>query len=371
MFRKSIATIIIATFFAGILTGCANDGKPIEDDYVSISKYLGIEVQKVEAEKVSDDSIMEEIEKELANHASSVVVGDRAIKEGDIVICDYKGTLDGVAFDGGSAEDASITISASDNGYAQGFTSNMIGHKDGDEFDGQVTFPEDYMEASLAGKVAVFHYVIKSITEKVSPELTDDFVKENIDDVNTVDAWKKKIREKKEAANQENADYQMEQKVWAAVLDNTKVKKYPEDEVEKKLKTLKESYVNYAEQSGLTYEDFVKNNMNSTIEDFEKQIRNTAESNVKSDLVIKAIAKKCKLNLSKRQYDTELNKMAKDYGFEDIEALLNAYGDNVTRDSLKSQILKEKVQKHLLKKAKIISEETKEENTTEESTSNE
>lgn len=373
MFKKSIAAIIIATFFVGVLTGCASDGKPIENDYISISKYLGIEVDKVEPESVSDESIMEEIESSLSSNSSLVAVTDRAIKEGDTVICDYVGTVDGTAFDGGSAEDYSVEITADDNGYAKGFTSNMIGHKEGDEFDGQVVFPDDYGETSLAGKTAVFHYVVKGVSEKVAAELTDKFVKDNIDGVNTVDEWKKKIRKEKEEANQKNADYQMQQKVWSSVLDNTEVKKYPEDEVDEKFKSLKESYTNYAEQSGLTYEDFVKNNMNSTVEEFEKQVKNTAESTVKSDLIVKAIAKKCRLNLSKKKYNKELDKMAKEYGFDDIDALVNAYGNSVSVDSLKEQILKDKVQEYLLKKAKIVSKDSKEQSadtSTKESESN-
>ncbi|MBQ3800210.1 MAG: trigger factor [Treponema sp.] len=140
---------------------------------VELGKYKGIKVEPVDT-AVTDDEVEEEIKKELEKSARQIEVTDRAAKKDDNVLIDYSGSVDGVKFDGGTAEDQHLVLGS--HSFIDGFEDQIEGHSIGDEFDVNVTFPEQYHEKSLAGKPAVFAVKLKGITEKQIPELDDDFV---------------------------------------------------------------------------------------------------------------------------------------------------------------------------------------------------
>lgn len=142
---------------------------------VTLGKYKGVKVDKADTE-VTDDEVTAEIDKEREKNSRTVEVADRAVKDGDIATIDFEGFVDGVAFEGGKGEDYPLTIGS--HTFIPGFEEALIGAEPGKETDVNVTFPEDYQAAELAGKAAVFKCTVKKLQEKQLPELDDDFVSE-------------------------------------------------------------------------------------------------------------------------------------------------------------------------------------------------
>ena len=154
-----------------ILTGCSSE---ISNDYVTITKYKGVEIDKVDSTKVSDDDVESQINSVLQSKATTTEVTDRAAHNGDTVTIDYEGKKDGVAFDGGTATDAQLTLGSGT--FIDGFEDGVVGHNIGDTFDLDLTFPENYGNEELAGQAVVFTVTLKAISQTDVPELTDEFV---------------------------------------------------------------------------------------------------------------------------------------------------------------------------------------------------
>ena len=169
---------------------------------VKLGQYKGVEVPKQDVE-VSDDDVNAELEKRREQQAELVVKDDKAAENGDTVVIDYVGTIDGKEFDGGSSKNYSLELGS--NSFIPGFEEQLVGHKSGDEVTVNVTFPEDYKATDLAGKAAEFKTTIHEVKVKELPELDDDFAKDLDDDVDTLAELKDKIKkeltdQRKEAA---------------------------------------------------------------------------------------------------------------------------------------------------------------------------
>ena len=359
-FKKYFSIITVLTLIVASLCGCEKkvDGKAIETEYIKINKYMGLKVTKKDPEPVTDTDINEKIDQKLKSSNALAEVTDRdTVQDGDTVVCDYKGTIDGVAFDGGTATDTDVKVTSTDAGFIDGFASCIIGHKVGDEFDNQVRFPDDYSSEELQGKDAVFHYVIKKIKADTTPALTDDFVKQEIEGAETVNEWKELIKKDLEKEKKKDAIDSMKTDLWNQVLENTEVKKYPKNSVEDKVEELRKSYEDYAEKQGKTYEQFVKDSIGKTVDEFAEQLKNTAQDSIKTDLTIKALAKKCNVLQKDDEYQRALTRLAKSYGYEDSDAMFKAYGDQLEEEDLKRDILLDGVKDWLYDNAKIVEEE--------------
>ena len=195
--KKKLITLLTAGVLAVSLAGCSGE---LSNEYVTVKQYKGLEVAQVLPEDITDDDIDSEIQIRLQMSVKEETITDRPAQDGDMVDIDFTGTIDGEEFSGGSAEGyafqlgSGAMIGATDD--YKGFEEQIVGHNTGDEFDIQVQFPEDYsLNPDMSGVVADFHIVLNKIYTSEVPELTDEWVKENSEESETVDEYKEEIRQ--------------------------------------------------------------------------------------------------------------------------------------------------------------------------------
>lgn len=328
--RKKIVALLISACTVLTLAGCAE--KEVSNKYITIPKYKGIEIAEVEKTEVSEEEIETSINTTLEVNAKEV---DRAAKEGDHLVIDFVGKKDGKAFDGGSAEDTPVVIGSGE--FIPGFEEGLIGHKKGETFDVDVTFPENYGNPDLDGQKTVFTMTIKEI--KAVPELDDAFVKENSKKSKTVKEYKEEVKKDLEKTNEEARQGTINEDAWAKVLEGAKVSEYPEDKVQEALEQLKQQYTMIAGYMGLDLETYLQDNMGMTMDDFNKEAEKAAKDMVKEKLAIELLSEKLRINLSEDEYKEEYKAMAKEYGYESADALIEQAGE----DALKEMIIRQKV----------------------------
>ena len=196
--KKGLMVALAAIAVTVSVAGCGGDGK-LSNDYVTVNQYKGLEIAKVEKKEVSDDDVEQTIQSRLLSSGKTDgLTKDGAAEDGDWVNIDYTGTLDGVAFDGGTATGYDLELGSGSfigaSGDYQGFEDQIVGHNTGEEFDITVQFPENYQSSDLAGKPANFHIVLNKIYQKVTPELTDEWVANNSESSKTVDEYKEEVK---------------------------------------------------------------------------------------------------------------------------------------------------------------------------------
>ena len=227
--KKRVIAVLTAVLMTASLAGCGS-GK-LSNDYVTVNKYKGLEVTEVAKNEVSDDSVEQEIQSRLEAAAPEQDVTDRAAQSGDWVNIDYTGTLDGVAFDGGTATGYDLELGSGSfigaSGDYQGFEDQIVGHNTGEEFDITVQFPENYQSSDLAGKPANFHIVLNKIYQKVTPELTDEWVANNSESSKTVDEYKEEVKNSLQEQQDDSGNSQLKQEVQTALLDQFRFQQSP------------------------------------------------------------------------------------------------------------------------------------------------
>lgn len=327
MKRKIVYMMLIGTMAAStILGGCSSkEENGLTTDDLTISQYKGIEVDASrEGDEISNETVESQIASTIKNYAVSAEDGYE-VQDGDTVSIEYVGKIDGEVFDGGSTTGPTDLVIGSDS-YIDGFEDSCIGHKKGDTFDWNGSFPEDYGNTEYAGKDVTFTITIDDI--KVDPELTDELVQEISDTSKTVKEYKKEVKKNLEDAAKETAEETFESTVWQTVMDNTTVENYPEDEVKDLCDSAIEQYESYAEANDMTYEDLIQNYQNTTVEEFESQLEESAKTVVKQQMVVDAIAEKEKIEPTKKEYKKMYKKIASTYGYDDVDALKEAVSDD-------------------------------------------
>lgn len=328
MKKKVIALLLSISCTAMLLAGCGSSGS--SNVKLAQSDYKGIEVEEVLAAEVTDEDVENEIQSALEENATTKEVKDRAVKDGDTANIDYTGKVDGKEFDGGSGEGYDLEIGS--GSFVDGFEEQIIGHEIGEEFDINVTFPDDYPSADVAGKDAVFTVKINSLSVQKVPELNDKFVKSVSDESSNVDEYKEEIRKQLETDNQTEADSTFESNVIQAVVDKAEVSEYDEDE----LAELKEQNKAYYEQIissfyGMTVEDYLEES-GQTEEDFDKEIEESCKEMLKQQMVCEYIAEQEKLTISDEEYQEKLEAMVSEYGYADVDALIADYASYYASD---------------------------------------
>lgn len=318
--KKRLAMMLAGVLAVSVaLTGC-QASKGLETDDLKIKQYKNVEVDAVEkAEKVTDQDIEDYINSSLESSADSAEVTDRAVKSGDTATIDFVGKMNGEAFEGGSSTDYPLKIGS--GSFIPGFEDSIVGHAIGETFDWNGKFPDDYNNAELAGKDVVFTITVKKIEESVVPELTDEYVQKVSEESDTVDEYKKEVKKTLEKQNKETYEQTLTGNVWKAVVDNTEVKSYPEDEVDKIYEGLVEQYKTIASYNGADYETMIEQQMQTTVEEFEKKLRDSAKENVKQTMITKAIAEKEKIKVDDKSYKKQLQELAEMYGYESAEQI--------------------------------------------------
>lgn len=311
---------------------------------VTLGEYKGVEVKK-EHTLVTEDDVNAEIEKERNKQAAEVSVDDRAVAEGDTVNLDYSGSVDGVKFAGGTAEGQTLKIGS--HTFIPGFEEQMVGMNIGEEKDLNVTFPTEYHAPDLAGKEAVFHVKVNSITETQLPALDDDFAKD-ISEFDTLDAYKADVRAKLEAQAAERDNNAFTNAVIEKVMANATVE-IPDAMVERQIDSMVRNFEARLAQQGLKLADFMKYTGQDE-KSFRNQYRDQAEKSVRANLVLEAVENVEKFEAAEEEIDAEIEKFAKQIGqnVEDLKKNLTE-GD---REYFKADVIRDKAVKFLCDKAK-------------------
>ncbi len=266
-------------------------------------KHLGIE-KKVE--EVTDDDVMADIERARDRAARYIEVTDREAKLDDQANIDYQGLLDGTPFEGGTAQGHELVLGS--GAFIPGFEDQVVGMKIGEEKDINVTFPENYHAEELAGKPVVFKVKLNSLREKEMPALDDEFVKDVSETANTVDEYKKEIREKLEKQAEERADAAFESEIIETVSDNAKID-IPKAMVEEQIDNMLRDMELRMMYQGLRMEDFLKYS-GQTMEQMRETYRQQAEDRVKTQLTLEAITKAEGIEPTDEEIDKELERFA-------------------------------------------------------------
>ena len=311
---------------------------------VTLGEYKGVEVKK-EHTLVTEDDVNAEIEKERNKQAAEVSVDDRAVAEGDTVNLDYSGSVDGVKFAGGTAEGQTLKIGS--HTFIPGFEEQMVGMNIGEEKDLNVTFPTEYHAPDLAGKEAVFHVKVNSITETQLPALDDDFAKD-ISEFDTLDAYKADVRAKLEAQAAERDNNAFTNAVIEKVMANATVE-IPDAMVERQIDSMVRNFEARLAQQGLKLADFMKYTGQDE-KSLRNQYRDQAEKSVRANLVLEAVENVEKFEAAEEEIDAEIEKFAKQIGqnVEDLKKNLTE-GD---REYFKADVIRDKAVKFLCDNAK-------------------
>lgn len=310
---------------------------------ISIDNYKGIEADKGDASVCADD-----VKKELASmqerNARVVTVDDRKAKKNDIAVIDFEGFVDGVAFDGGKGENYELTLGSGQ--FIPGFEEQIIGHKTGDEFDVNVTFPTEYTP-ELAGKEAVFKVVLHEIKMKELPALDDDFAKDVDDEVETLAELKKKIKAELSDKKKEDVERDFESAVLEKVVDLVEGE-IPEVMYDNKLEDDVKDYENRLAQQGIPLDTYLQY-MGMDRDKFKESMRDNAVKQVKLQLAVEKIAELEKIEATDEEAEAQLKEMADMYQLE-----LEQVKKWVNIEDVKKDVVGKKTVDFLVANAKAI-----------------
>lgn len=287
---------------------------------VKLGEYKGIEVEKIE-HNVTEEDIDNALKEEQKKNARIIIVDDRGIQNGDIAVIDFDGSVDGVKFDGGKAEDYELEIGSGT--FIPGFEDQLIGAKTGDEVKVEVKFPEEYHAPELCGKDAVFEVTVKSIKERELPELDDDFASE-VSEFDTLDAYKNSIKEKLTASAEERIKAETEDAVIKKVIENAEFD-LPDAMVDAEIDRRVNDFAQRLQYQGLDLDTYLSY-IGGTKETFRENFREQAKNSCSSSLVIEAIMKSEGIETGAEEYELNLVDMAKKYGME-LDKLKELLGD--------------------------------------------
>ena len=297
---------------------------------VTLGKYMGVTVTKIDT-TVTDEEVEAEIENQRNTNARTVIVTDRPVKEGDTAVIDFEGFVDGVAFAGGKGENHPLEIGS--HTFIDTFEDQLVGKNVGDELDVNVTFPEQYQAAELAGKPAVFKVKINEIKAKELPELDDEFA-QDVAGVDTLAEYKEEVKknltEKKEAEARKTKEDEAIQKI----IDKSKMD-IPEAMIQTQCETMVNEFAQRIAQSGLSMDQYLQFS-GMTVDQLMEQVRPEAESRIKSSLVLEQIAKDENIEVTDADIDAEIEKMAAAYGMEADK--LKEYMGDAEKESMKKDL---------------------------------
>ena len=310
---------------------------------VELGKYKGIEIPKIEY-TVSDEDINHELGHMQEHNSRLISVEDRPVEKGDIATIDFEGFVDGVAFEGGKAENHELEIGS--NTFIPGFEDQIIGMKIDEEKDINVKFPDEYFSKDLAGKDATFKVKLHEIKKKELPELDDEFAKD-VSEFDTLEELKKSIKDKIEKDNEQKQKYETEDAVIKAVCENIKVD-IPSGMIESETEDMLKNIETRLSYQGLKLDQYLQI-MGKTAEEVKKEYEPQAIEAVKSRLMLEAVVKAEKIEATEDEIVEKVKEMAKNYGKSDEELLKN---ENL-RNYIKSGIETEKALDFLVKNAKM------------------
>ena len=288
---------------------------------VKLGAYKDLEVSVEASKEVTDEEVDAKLENERKNLAE-LVVKEGAAENGDTVVIDFVGSVDGVEFDGGKGENHSLELGSGQ--FIPGFEDQLVGAKAGDEVEVKVTFPEDYQASDLAGKAAVFATKVNEVKAKEVPALDDELAKDLDDEVETLDELKAKYRKELEAAKEIAYDDAVEGAALDLAVENAEIVELPAEMVEDEVHRAMNEFMGNMQRQGISPEMYFQIT-GTTQEDLHKQYEADADKRVKTNLVIEAVAAAEGFDATEEEIQKEINDLAAEYNMEvsQVSALLS------------------------------------------------
>ena len=297
---------------------------------VTLGKYNGVTVTKIDT-SVSDEEVDTEIETQRNANARTITVTDRAVQEGDTAVIDFEGFVDGVAFEGGKGENHPLEIGS--HSFIDTFEDQLVGKNTDDEVEVNVTFPEQYQAAELAGKPAVFKVKINEIRTKELPELNDEFV-QDVSEFDTVAEYREDVKKKLQERKDNAAKGTKEDEAIQKIIDKSKME-IPEAMIDMQAQGMIDEFAQRIAAQGMSFDQYLQFS-GMTIDKLKEQVRPEALQRIQSSLVLEQIAKEENIVASDEDVDAEIEKMASMYGMK-AEDLKNYMGDS-EKESMKRDI---------------------------------
>lgn len=288
---------------------------------VKLGAYKDLEVSVEVSKEVTDEEVDAKLENERKNLAE-LIVKDGAAENGDTVVIDFVGSVDGVEFDGGKGENHSLELGSGQ--FIPGFEDQLVGAKAGDEVEVKVTFPEDYQATDLAGKAAVFATKVNEVKAKEVPALDDELAKDLDDEVETLDELKAKYRKELEAAKEIAFDDAVEGAALDLAVENAEIVELPAEMVEDEVHRAMNEFMGNMQRQGISPEMYFQIT-GTTQEDLHKQYEADADKRVKTNLVIEAVAAAEGFDATEEEIQKEISDLAAEYNMEvsQVSALLS------------------------------------------------
>lgn len=280
---------------------------------VKLGEYKGMEVPAQDT-TVTDADVDDALETKRQQQAELVLKEDKPAEKGDTVVIDYKGSVDGEEFDGGSAENYSLELGS--GSFIPGFEDQLIGHNADEDVDVSVTFPEDYHAKNLAGKDALFKVKIHEIKEKQLPELDDDFAKDVDEDVDTLAELKEKTKKQLQEEKDNQAKAAIEDAAINKAVANAEIQDIPQAMLDDDTNRQMQQYLAGMQQQGISPQMYFQIT-GTKEEDLKKQFANDAAQRVKTNLVLEAIVDDANLDATDEEIAKEISDLAKQYGMEE------------------------------------------------------
>ncbi|MEO2074654.1 MAG: trigger factor [Bacillus sp. (in: firmicutes)] len=287
---------------------------------VTLGDYKGLEVEELDT-NVTDEDVANELKTLQERQAELVVKEEGTAENGDTVVLDFEGFVDGEAFEGGKAENHSLELGS--GSFIPGFEEQLVGVKAGESKDVEVTFPEEYHAAELAGKPAVFKVTVHEIKGKELPALDDEFAKDVDDEVETLDALKEKIKTRLEESKKHEAEHNLRDTVVEKAAANAEVE-IPEVMVTNEVNRMLQEFEQRLQMQGMNLElyfQFSGQDENA----LREQMKEEAQTRVKVNLTLEAIAKAENLEVTDEDVNAELEKMAGMYNMT-VDSIKQALG---------------------------------------------
>ncbi len=322
---------------------------------VQLGEYKGLEVEEYDT-SVSDEEVEEELKQLQEKQAELVVVEDGEVQDGDTVVLDFEGFVDGEAFEGGQAENYTLEIGSGQ--FIPGFEEQLVGAKAGEEKDVTVTFPEEYHSEDLAGKEATFKVKVHDIKRKELPELDDEFAKDVDEDVETVDELKKKQEEKLKHDKEHAKEHHERDTVVEKASENASID-IPDAMISTEMDRMMQEFDQRLQAQGMSL-DMYYQVAGTDEEGMKEQFKPEAEKRVKMNLTLEAIAEAENVEATDEDAEKELDKMAETYqrDKEEIRSLLAMQGGT---DALKGDLRIQKAIDMLVEESKTVPKKEAEE----------
>lgn len=355
--KKIMMYLSVAAMAAGLLAGCGKQEEAAEglaalktEDYVTLGQYTGFEASAKLAE-VTEENVEEQLIYLMQDTGALEEVTDRAVQKWDTATIDYVGTLDGVAFEGGTAQDYPLTIGS--NSFIPGFEDGLIGVQSGETVEIPLTFPESYQNAELAGKDVIFTVTVKKIEAYV---LTDEVAQQINPETLTAEELRQSVKEALNAQAERNYELSIQSQLIDQIEAGCEWKQdVPEEIVQNYLDRIKSNLEQIAQLSGATLEELLNYQFGIETSQFEISFTESATAGAKEDIILQAIANEQNLNPTEEEIETARKEGMEQGGYESLEAYKEAVGDMYYNQNIRDYLMAEKVTDYLKENA-VISE---------------